>query len=175
MTDHFTECLVKKIPDSSDNLKKFLIILAAVVFAAGTIFISFATHFYLILIITIALFYGLYYFIKGMSIEYEYTFTNGELDIDKIMGQRKRQHLITVEAEKFEAFDKMSGDIPEKPNATLFLCSDNTGEGEYYADLTTEEYGETRIIFTPTEKMVSYIEDSLSPILKYHKRQKNID
>lgn len=175
MTDHFTECLVKKVPDSSDNLKKILLILAAVIFTAGTIFLSFVTHFYLILAVTMVVLYGLYYFIKGMSIEYEYTFTNGELDIDKIMGQRKRQHLVTVDAGKFEAFGKMNADTPEKPDATLFLCSDNTGEGEYCADLTTEEYGETRIIFTPTEKMVSYIEDSLSPVLKYHRRQNNID
>ena len=41
------------------------------------------------------------------------------------------------------------------------LCADNTGEGEYYADLTTEDYGETRIIFTPNQAVLEAIQAAL--------------
>lgn len=169
MTDRFTECLVKKVPDSGDNLKKVFLITAIAAIAVLTIIAAAATKLYLILIITMAVIYAAYYLLKGMSIEYEYIFTNGELDIDKIIGQRKRQHLITLNAKQFDAFGKVDADTSEKPNATLFLCSDNTGKNEYFADLITEEYGETRIIFTPNEKIVAYIEEALPPILKYRK------
>lgn len=170
MTDRFTECLVKKVPDSNDNLKRVLIIIAVIAVTAITAFLAFATGFYLFLIVTMAVIYGAYYLFKCICVEYEYTFTNGELDIDKIIGQRKRQHLVTFNSKKIEDFGEVNADTPERPNITLFLCSDNTGIGEYYADFTTEEYGEARIIFTPSDKMLSYIEESLPLVLKYRKR-----
>lgn len=173
MSDRCTEYLVKKVPDSKDNTKKIIIILALAVITAVSIYIVLATGLFLVLAITMALFYGAYYLLTGLSVEYEYTFINGEIDVDKIVGKRKREHLVTLDAGKFEDFGVVNADTPEKLNATLILCSDNTGVGEYYADLTTEEYGETRLIFTPNEKMVSYIEESLSPVLKHLRRSMN--
>lgn len=173
MTDRCTEYLVKKVPDSKDKLKKFMVILATAAITAVSILIVLATGFYFVLAITMVAFYGAYYLLSEMSVEYEYTFINGEIDVDKIIGKRKRENLVTLDAGKFEDFGVCDADMPEKPDATLFLCSDNTGEGEYYADLTTEEYGETRLIFTPSEKMVSYIEESLSPVLKHRRRNMN--
>ncbi len=170
MTDRFTECLVKKTPDSNDNLKKILIIIAVIAITAITAFLAFTTGLYLILIITMAVIYGSYYLFKGICVEYEYTFTNGEIDVDKITGQSKRQHLVTLNSKEIEDFGEVNADTPERPDITLFLCSDNTGIGEYYVDFTTEEYGEARLIFTPSDKMVSYIEEALPPILKYKKR-----
>ncbi len=170
MTDRFTEHLVKKVPSSSDNAKKFLIIAGLVILVAGTAMIAVLTGWLIILAVTMGLIYLGYFLISGMNVEYEYTFTNGELDIDKIIGQRKRQNLITVDAGKFEDFDKVTADTPDREQATLVLCSDNTGVGEYYADLITEEYGETRIIFTPSEKMVSYIEEALPRDIRYRKQ-----
>ncbi len=167
MTDRFTEHLVKKEPSSQDNLKRLLLLLAFVIIVAVTVFIAVTTGLLIILTITVAVLYAAYYIFSGMSVEYEYTFTNGELDIDKITGKRKRTSLITVDAEKFEAFGVLDDNTSDKPNATLILCSDNTGVGEYYADITTEEYGETRIIFTPSEKMVAYIEEALPRALRY--------
>ncbi|MBQ8687077.1 MAG: hypothetical protein IJ512_00855 [Ruminococcus sp.] len=170
MTDHFTEHLVKKVPTSQERTKTILLVLAAVVLVAGTAFVAVATGLLVILMITVVVIYGAYYILSGQGIEYEYTFTNGELDVDKIMGKRRRTNLITVDASKFEAFGELTDDVADKPDATLVLCSDNTGEGEYYADLTTEEYGETRLVFTPSEKMVAYIEEALPRTLKYHRR-----
>ncbi|MBQ8514450.1 MAG: hypothetical protein IJ496_03545 [Ruminococcus sp.] len=167
MTDHFTEHLVKKVPTSQEKTKQLLMVLAAIVLTVGTAYMALATGWLIILTLTMGVIYGAYYILSGLGIEYEYTFTNGELDVDKIMGKRKRTNLITVDASKFEAFGALTDDVEDKPEATLVLCSDNTGEGEYYADLITEEYGETRLIFTPSEKMVSYIEEALPRTLRY--------
>ena len=170
MTDHFTEHLVKKVPTGQENTKKYLLIFAAVALIAITVFLAIFTGWMIILAITVGVIYGAYYILSGLGIEYEYTFTNGELDVDKIIGKRKRLRLISVNAEKFEAFGELTDDVEERPDATLILCSDNTGAGEYYADLTTEEYGETRLIFTPSEKMVAYIYEALPRTLKYRQQ-----
>ena len=86
MTDHFTEHLVKKVPTSQERTKTILLVLAAVVLVAGTAFVAVATGLLVILMITVIVMYGAYYILSGQGIEYEYTFTNGELDVDKIMG-----------------------------------------------------------------------------------------
>lgn len=167
MTDHFTEHLVKKIPSAQDQAKKYMLLAGAVVLAAGIACVAFLTNWLMLLILTVAVIYVAYYLLSGMGVEYEYTFTNGELDVDKIMGKRKRVRLISVDAGKFEAFGALTADVEDRPEVTLVLCSDNTGEGEYYADLTTEEYGATRVVFTPSEKMVDYILEALPPVLKH--------
>ena len=54
-----------------------------------------------------------------------------------------------------------SEEVERGKRAVLVLCADNTGEGEYYADLTTEDYGETRIIFTPNQAVLEAIQAAL--------------
>ncbi len=164
--DSFAEHLVKKRPDSRDNSRKFLIIFATVVLCIVTIILCFWTGIWLILIITCAIIYGAYYLMTGLSVEYEYAVTNGEMDVDKIVARRKRTHLITVDVKHFDAFGPYTEAVEDRPNATLVLCSDNTGEGEYYADLTSDDLGEVRVIFSPNDTMIEAIEESLPPLLK---------
>lgn len=55
----------------------------------------------------IALGYLVYYLISMRNVEFEYAFTNGELDIDKIIAQRKRKRLFSANCRDFEAFGKL--------------------------------------------------------------------
>ena len=167
--DNFAEYMVKKRPDSQDNAKKAGIILLAVLLCAASVFLVFVTHIPFILVITCAIIYGAYYLISGTSVEYEYAVTNGEMDVDKIIARRKRVHLITVDVGKFDG--EMTDDIPDDTERTVVLCADNTGEGEYYADLETEEYGATRIIFTPNDAVQDAIAAALPRQLRFQKGQ----
>ena len=159
--DNFAEYMVKKRPDSSDNLKKIGIIALAAILCIVTIVLAFLIKIPFILIITCALTYGASFLLSNLSVEYEYAVTNGEVDVDKIIARRKRVHLITVQTADFEAFGPLTDDVPDDDSRTLVLCADNTGEGEYYADLTTEDYGETRIIFTPNQAVLEAIQAAL--------------
>lgn len=161
----------EKRPDSQDNAKKAGIILLAVLLCAASVFLVFVTHIPFILVITCAIIYGAYYLISGTSVEYEYAVTNGEMDVDKIIARRKRVHLITVDVGKFDAYGEMTDDIPDDTERTVVLCADNTGEGEYYADLETEEYGATRIIFTPNDAVQDAIAAALPRQLRFQKGQ----
>ncbi|MFR3812038.1 MAG: DUF6106 family protein [Ruminococcus callidus] len=168
--DNFAEYMVKKRPDSRDNAKRAGIIALAVVLCVASVFLVFVTHIPFILLITCAIIYGAYFLITGTSVEYEYAVTNGEMDVDKIIARRKRVHLITVSTAKFDAYGEMTDAVPDDPDRTIVLCSDNTGEGEFYADLETEEYGATRIIFTPM-KPQDTIAGALPRQLRFQKRQ----
>ena len=169
--DHFAEYLVQKRPTSQDRLKQGLIVAAAVVLSVLIGAISVLTGWLFLLVLVIGAIFGAYYLLTGCYTEYEYTVTNGELDVDKITGRRKRSHLLTVPVSKFTGFGVYTDQTDDPSDATLFLCSDNTGENAYYADFTTEEYGTARLIFTPNEEMVQTIVLFLPAALKRQFRQ----
>ncbi|MDO4156629.1 MAG: DUF6106 family protein [Oscillospiraceae bacterium] len=153
--DHFAEYMVQKRPSAQDRLKQGFILAAAVVLSVVIGVIALMTGWIFLMVLIVGAIYGAYYLISGCSTEYEYTVTNGELDVDKILGRRKRVHLLTLVISKCTAFGAYTDEIPDQPQATLFLCSDNTGEGAYYLEASTEEYGEIRFIFTPSEEIIS--------------------
>ena len=169
--DHFAEYLVQKRPTSQDRLKQGLIVAAAVVLSVLIGAIAVLTGWLFLLVLVIGAIYGAYYLLTGCYTEYEYTVTNGELDVDKIAGRRKRSHLLTVPVSKFTGFGVYTDQTDDPSNVTLFLCSDNTGENAYYADFTTEEYGTARLIFTPNGEMVQTIVLFLPAALKRQFRQ----
>lgn len=155
--DTYAEHIVKKIPTGNDTLKKVLA--ASVSIITGTLI---AIVFMPIgLLFAMAIFYGGYYWFTIFDIEYEYAVTNGEIDIDKIIAKRKRKKMLTVNAGTFETFAKIeNGNLPDNnDNRTVFMLSG--GENEYYADFNHSEYGKSRLIFSPNEKML----DCINPYL----------
>ena len=155
--DHFAEHMVKKRPSSQDRMKQGLILAAAVILSVVISVIAWMTGWIFLLVLIIGAIYGAYYLMSNCSTEYEYTVTNGELDVDKILGKRKRVHLLTVQVAKITAFGAYTDQIPDQEQTTRQVCSDNTGEGAYYADASAEGYGAIRLIFTPSAEMISTI------------------
>ena len=153
-TDFYAECLVARTSGGAVLAKKIAVGVLAVLLA-------FFAVMYLFLVgplIALAVVYGAYYIITGMDVEYEYILTNGELDVDKIMGKRKRKRLITAEISEFTSFGRLS-DAPDEPEScTTVLAADGTGKNEYYADLVHKTAGNVRIIFTPSEKILDGVE-----------------
>lgn len=52
--------------------------------------------------LTVIVLFAAYLGIKFQYVEYEYSFTNGELDIDKIMAKRKRKRVVETECRKIK-------------------------------------------------------------------------
>lgn len=103
--DVYIEHLVRKKPDAVAGLKKAGLGLAAAVLTFAVFVIepiSFMTPAAFILSI-----WGANKFIRLQNVEFEYIVTNGELDVDKIMGQSKRKRLITVDARSMEMLAPM--------------------------------------------------------------------
>ena len=97
--DIFKEYMVTRRQDGKDRLKVFgLVFLCSLALTASLVFINYIAEFMGFVIFGIlAGFYGCYIYALYRRIEYEYIFTNGDLDIDKIMGQRKRKRLATID------------------------------------------------------------------------------
>ncbi len=167
MMDIFLEYLVKK-NSKEDALIRFLIkILCGVVLLAsfyllGMVFFQFM---WLIPIIWGGAIYGTVLLCRNFSIEYEYIFTNGQLDIDIIKGKSRRKSLISVSCRNIEYMAPLtSQNEPERKEINAIY--DERRRGKYYLDYTLN--GEKiRLLFQPPEKI-------LENMKKYNPRNINL-
>lgn len=169
--DNFAEQLVKKNETASEKTKRTVLtvlgIVGTLVFAAlGIIMLGMPVLSLVGFLLAAAAGYGTFTIIQSSYVEYEYTFTNGELDIDKIIAKKKRKSLISVEVNKFTDFGKYTENLDEPDNMTVVISSDNLASHEYYADFQHEDYGLVRLIFAPDERMLENINKSLPSKLR---------
>lgn len=168
--DNFAEQLVKREPTSSDKLKKVMIygggILLTVILVLLSLLMLGSMWSALGLILAAGSGYATYFLGQSTYIEYEYAFTNGEIDVDKIIAKKKRTPLITADVKKFTAFGKYNENLTETSDMTVVISSDNIASHEYYADFVHGEYGSTRLIFSPDEVMLENIKRFLPRTLR---------
>lgn len=165
--DIFAEQLVNKASDGKTVALKILIGMLAGLIAAASVFFT-LIGLPIVLLLGMGAVYGGYYLISGFDCEYEYIVTNGDVDVDKIIAKRTRKRLITAKASLFERFGKLE-DAPEISEKATIVKVDGICEQDtelYYADFTHQTIGETRLIFSPTEKLL----ESIVPFLPRNTR-----
>lgn len=171
--DQFAEQLVKKYHSSKDDLKRALIIAAAAAVTLLSVLLV-IIGFPLALILPVCAIWAAWYFLKLQNVEYEYSCTNGELDIDKILGQDKRKSMLSVQVSTFTVFGK-SGEVPESDaEMTTFSAmgtsmmgdEEETDDTPYYAEFEHPDHGKCCLYFSPDARMREAIEPFLSRELK---------
>lgn len=163
--DIFYEQIVAKQNTSVDILKKVGIVVGALVLAFVIMFIlpgipvvgPFIGSFGLLLVV--GEFYGVWYLLSSMNVEYEYILTNGEIDIDKIIARRKRKRLITVNTRNFTEMGRYS---PEKVqgktfSSTIMACSRVDAPDCWYAITEHPKFGTCLLIFNPNDHIMDGI------------------
>lgn len=108
----------------------------------------------------IAVFYFAFRIIKNQNIEYEYAFTNGELDIDKIMARRKRKKLLTVSTRSFEILARAGSSSYNDFYKNLPTIDASSGiiENAYFA-VYSKEGAKKCLLFDPPKRMI----DAMKP------------
>ncbi len=163
----FSEQLVVRELQPVDIFKRVTIIaltafLALALFFLGVVFMSWLFIFWMLGAGVIYLGYKIY---TSTYVEYEYIVTGNELDIDKIIAQRKRERLITVKLSKFKALAKSENFEPSYSDATVVLAY---GEGceSWCAEVEHDSIGEVRLCFSPNERTLLTINQYLPARLR---------
>ncbi|SEH76591.1 hypothetical protein SAMN02910265_02575 [Ruminococcus flavefaciens] len=176
--DNFAEQLVKKNETKSDKNRRILFLIVGGLFTLSILALSLlqirnpiisVLGFFL----AAAAGYGTYNFFQNTYVEYEYSFTNGELDVDKIIAKKKRREMLSTNVRQFTAFGKYSDDIEETDDMTIVFATDNIASHEYYADFTDESVGSARLVFSPDERMLENITKFLPAKLRTKLPEKN--
>lgn len=151
MQDTCAEYMVKHRNSVFDIIFQFLlVILAAALALFVVIFVKGIGALLAVLII-----YGAYYLITSRFLEYEYIFTNGDLDVDKIINRQKRQRLITVKAEEIEKFSvyKPEEHINGNYQTKIFAVKEDKNPNNMCLVVRSKKKGKTLIVFSPNEKI----------------------
>ena len=169
--DNFAEQLVKKNETNADKTRRFSMMIVGILFSAALLLLTlFQARSPLLVLLGFALAaaagYGTYYFVQNTYVEYEYTFTNGELDVDKIIAKKKRRPMLSTSIRQFTDFGRYEEGMEETADMTVIMATDNIASHEYYADFTDETVGSARLIFVPDERMLENIRKFLPAKLR---------
>ncbi len=165
--DTFIEILVKKQKQPKDILKTVgVVLLAIILILANSVFVApFAPS--VAPIIMVAIIIGAGYLITSSKIEYEYVLTNGEIDIDKIVAQRKRTRVVTFDCKGIVEFGKYSNAINPKNFKTFIDASENhKNDNTYYVIIDHTKFGRTLVLFTPGEVLLEKMRPYLPRIMQ---------
>ena len=153
--DTFIEKIVAKKKGVKDHLITIGVVLAVLI--AIPVIFNIPVIGNMGLLVSAVVIYLAYRIITSRNIEFEYIVTNGDLDIDKIVSQRKRKRIFSASCKDFDivarvksnSFSPRVQSIKNRIEAVSSVDSDNA----YFATLNYK--GEpTVVFFEPNEKML---------------------
>ena len=165
--DSFVEQLVKKKKSPAQIAAMVATALVALVLIAGCVlFMAILGIFAALAIAAIA--YGAWYLLTAQNIEYEYCITNGDIDIDRIVAQRKRKRIVSVAGRKIESAGRYT---PEKwsgrqVDRTVIAAPSANEEGLYYFSYHSKKRGHTLVVFQPNDRVKDAVYDSLPKLVQ---------
>jgi len=166
--DNFCEQLVtKKQTGAQIFIKYLLVLLLFLIGLVAIILLSYIIPFTFAFVASgVIVFIGIN-LINNSNFEYEYIFTNGELDVDKIIAKRQRKRILTVDIKSFSSFGKLSNEtIIKNMVITKIMADDGIAENTYYADFKSSKHGQTRLYFSPNERLLENMKHFLPRNLK---------
>ncbi|MDF1616694.1 DUF6106 family protein [Petrocella sp. FN5] len=158
VNDIFNEQLVERKQNMTDNLKRITILAGGVIVLAVAFLTPGLRN--LIYIIAIGVILCVVFLFRRFNVEYEYIFTNGELDIDQIINKNRRKRLLSVHVDNFIIMVPISnkdyGKDVEK-YSKLYDVSSGVLQENTYAAIFDKDSKKIKLIFEPNEKIFDAI------------------
>jgi len=174
--DHFLEEVVIKRNRTMQDLLYYLGNVVMVLFALigfwmlATLFSSFTVAALVFTLFFCGVAVLLYLYKDRLRTEYEYTFTNGDLDFAQVFNNQKRKNLGTMRVKNVESFGPVNSEnfrklinMPGIKRRNWFLNRD----AELYYFYYQKDGGRTMIVMEPSRDMVGMIRKYL-PHGVYH-------
>lgn len=168
--DHFMEEIVVKHKRLGNDLLYYLSNVTMVLFALigfwmlTNLFTGFSVPALLITVFFCGSAALLYVYRDRLRTEYEYTFTNGDLDFAMVFNNQKRKNLGTMRVKNVEAFGSVNSErfrkfinMPGMTRRNWFLNRD----AELYYFYYQKENARTIIVMEPSQEMVDTIKKYL--------------
>jgi hypothetical protein len=153
--DVFCEVMVSHRKGTAEYLKIVLAILAGVVLTLGVLMFVPSIIFLMILVWALIVF-----IIRLQKVEYEYTFTSGDLDIDKISGDFKRKRKMSISMDTIEIVAPEGShelDSFSHNNYKVFDFSANDPTLKNYVIIGSWQNLQVKVLITPNEKMLDHM------------------
>lgn len=160
--DTFNEQIVK-INHGAKNIFLKILLWAVALFLTFVTFMFIKYLNTIAVIIVGALFYGAYKISTRLNVEYEYTLTNGELDVDKIVAQSTRRRIVTLKCSDIEKVGKYSDGL--KVHGKFLMCA-NPSDKAFYVLARDTKNEAVCLVMEPNDKMKNGIKGYLPRIIQ---------
>ncbi len=162
MDELFLEQMVKRGDAKKDMYRRIFIVLCGIaVMGLPSLFGMYISYLVTpVLLVAVALVVWTLW--RQTAKEYEYIYTDGNLDIDVIFGQSSRRHLVTFDCRMCRMIvpaqiQKYQHEIYEKKyGKTIYACKGKPGE-ETYVILGKVGDIDYRVFFDPNDKLINAI------------------
>lgn len=152
MTDTFVEQLVKRRPTLETALKKAALV-SVTVFAAFM-----ALSFPIFMLVTIGLIFLDSFLFKRMNLEFEYSYFNGEFDVDKIFNRSSRKKVFTTDIKKMEMFAPVGNDsLRGYQRLKVYDFTSKNPDSKVYEMVTPYRGEMVRVWLEPNENLLESI------------------
>lgn len=149
--DHFYEQLITTSKTGTYKIVNGAMYVFAIVGLA-----SFTTNLILVVIL-LAMAIVCFFYKQKLFVEYEYQFTNGEIDIEKIIEMKKRSKVVSFNIKEVGliATDGSAAikDFYNKPTS-IVKCYPSTSKKKVYVAMVTEGNNKMQLMFVPDEKFL---------------------
>ena len=168
--DTFVEQIVRKQKGGREyGIIALTILGALIVTAALLIFLPF------LMILVIGVGYGVWWIITSQNIEYEYSVTNGDIDIDQIVAQRKRKRLVSVSGEKIEAMGPYNmAEFAGRQFDRRVIAAPSEQTATWYFSYHSKKNGHTLVEFEPEERVLEALKAGLPKLLQLELKKKTM-
>jgi len=164
--DMFIEKLVKRKRSGKDTAITAAIVITTVllVFIAANAVLGFeALHMFVSILpfVIAGLIFVCYKLVTARNVEFEYSLTNNEMDIDRIVHRRKRKRIATVNARNIDVLapissEKYAREANSSSIAKKLDCSSGDGNSStHFVVFHDKEGGKTLLVFEPNEKILA--------------------
>ncbi len=157
--DFFNEWIVKRKKTAQDYMSVAITVMVAIMILYGIVIQFVAGKLIYFIPVEIALvIYVVYKIITSMNVEFEYSVTNGDLDIDRIVSKKRRKKLVRIklrDVEYFAPFEaehiKVAEDISIKK---IIDASSSIDAPRLYFVIYYNNSEKTCLLFEPTDEMI---------------------
>lgn len=150
MSDIFIEQIIKRQITSITIIKRIFIIIGVVVTLLMSVLIPMPIN----LIVQVGIFYLAYQLYMNSKIEYEYIFTSGILDVDKIINQTKRKKIISIDVKDIEIMAPLQSKLHQEKLKSVnkkYDCSTGEVTDNTYFIIFIANKERVNLVFSPSD------------------------
>ena len=170
--DTFVEQIIIRKKTGKDFAILAGILLGGCLLAAGSMIAFMMTGLSIIpMVAIVGICWGGYMLLGMRNIEYEYSFTNGDVTVDKIVNRRSRKRMVSFDCKDVEEMgpynQSAAGHLESRAfDKRLFCGTADLAENSWYMDAHSKKYGHVLLVFTPNEEVLDGIRVSLPYLVR---------
>ena len=105
--------------------------------------------------------YGWWWLFRNLTVEYEYSVTNGDIDVDLIRGKSRRQRIVSVRGDRIESLARYGGEDLTRFDRVVKAVTGDPGVELWIFTYQSKKNGRTAVVFQPEERVLTALIDGL--------------